>query len=131
MPQSNVVRTHGAFKDPKTKGDFIDRMMSREFSGDLKDLAVNHDMRYERIRPNALKIHFGTSGQEYELVIRKPRGPRELSVKTGAKKSVGKTRTVNARKNPDTKVGEEPGQSKKTPTRRRMSQGNSPSNATH
>lgn len=127
MPQSNVVRISGAFKDPKTKGDFIDRMMSRDFSGDLKDLAVNGDIRYERIRPNALKIHFGSSNQDFELVIRKPRGPRELTVKSGAKRTTGRTRTATASKNPEAKVGEEPGQSRKSPVRRRMSQGNQPS----
>lgn len=129
MPQGNVVRTHGAFKDPKTKGDFIDRMMSREFSGDLKDLAVNHDMRYERIRPNALKIHFGTSGQEYELVIRKPRGPRPIVVKPGRGTRAKSANTVQGKTPTAPKTGEQPGETpaSRNPTRRRMAQGNSPS----
>jgi hypothetical protein len=90
MPATNVVRTRGAFKDPKTKSDFIDRMMSREFSGDLRDLAVNQDLRMERAKPNVLSLHFGTSGQDFEMVIRKPRGPRPIKVKAGRGKRLGK-----------------------------------------
>ncbi len=103
---TNVVRTHGAFKDPKTKADFIDRMMSREFSGDLKDLAVNNDLKYKRIRPNALALQFGASQQTFELVIRKPRGPKEVVVKAGRGRRAT-TQTVAAAQNPAPASGAE------------------------
>ncbi len=70
-----VVRTSGAFKDPTTKYNLLDRIMAQDFSGDIRDLAINRDLKIERSRPNVLKLRFGVSGKEFELSVRKPRGP--------------------------------------------------------
>jgi len=73
------MNAKGAFKDPTTKYDLIDRMMRRDFDGDLASLAVDRKLRYERTRPNVLKLEFGHSGQTFELVVRKPRTEEALA----------------------------------------------------
>ena len=69
----------GAYKDPTTKYDLIDKMMSRDFDGDIASLAVDRKLRYERTRPNVLKLEFGHSGRTFEIVVRKPRTEEALA----------------------------------------------------
>lgn len=86
----NVIR--GAFKDPKTKADLIDRMMSRDFTGDLADLAVDRDLKLQRIKPHVMRLKFGHSGEEFDLTIHKTRPPRTAKsqpIKIAAAKSKG------------------------------------------
>lgn len=83
------MTTNSVRKDPTTKQNFLDRMMSRDFSGDLADLAVNRDLRYERVKPNVISLRFGDSGQTFEMVIRKPRSPEALAAMRA--KAAGKT----------------------------------------
>lgn len=92
---NNVVR--GAFKDPKTKADVIDRMMSRDFSGDLADLAVDRNLKLLRIKPHVMRMKFGHSGEQFDLTIHKTRPPKSgnaQTVKIAAAKSnpVGRKR---------------------------------------
>lgn len=68
---SNII--HGAFRDPKTKEDLLDRMMRRDFSGDLADLAENRNLQMERIRPHVIRLTFGASGKTFDLTVHKPR----------------------------------------------------------
>lgn len=63
----------GAFHDPKTKEDLLDRMMRRDFTGDLADLAEDRNLRMERVRPHIIRLHFGASGKTYDLTVHKPR----------------------------------------------------------
>jgi len=69
----------GAYKDPTTKYDLLDKMMSRDFDGDIASLAVDRKLRYERTRPNVLKLEFGHSGRTFEIVVRKPRTEEALA----------------------------------------------------
>lgn len=70
---SNVIVKRGAFKDPQSKRELMDRMNSREFTGDLADLAVDRDLKMTRIRPHVMRLKFGHSGKEYDLTVHKPR----------------------------------------------------------
>lgn len=71
MGQSTPIS--GVRHDPKTKEDLLNRMMSRDFSGDISDLAVGRGLQMERIRPNAIRLKFSDSGQTFDLTIHKPR----------------------------------------------------------
>lgn len=101
----NTVRV-GAIKDPTTKANFLDKIMQRDFTGDLADLAVNRDLRIARVKANSITLTFGDSGQQFELTVRKPRTEewkaamrKKLALKQGGgKKSAAKTghlRTVD------------------------------------
>lgn len=72
MAQSNPI-TQGAFRDPKTKEDLLDRMMRRDFSGDLADLAEGRNLQMERIRPHVIRLKFGATGKTFDLTVHKPR----------------------------------------------------------
>lgn len=61
--------------DPRTKSDFLNRMMSFDFDGDIRHLGAE-SARLSRIRANAVRLVFPTSGKEFELVVRIPRGPK-------------------------------------------------------
>lgn len=91
----NVVR--GAFKDPQTKADLLDRMMRRDFTGDLADLAVDRNLRMEKIRPHRMRLHFGHSGKEYDLTVHKVRPPTEGSAKKPVRKSAAKKAATTRR----------------------------------
>lgn len=82
----------GAFKDPTTKYDLVNRMMSRDFTGDLADLAVGRKLTLSRPKQHVLQLEFGDSGRTFELVVRKPRSEEALKA-FRAKRSgkVGKT----------------------------------------
>jgi hypothetical protein len=103
---SNVIRTSGAFKDPVRKQDLLDKIMARDFSGDINDLAVNRDLRIERVHPHVIKLTFGVSGRSFELGIRKPRGPRPIKVTQS--KRVNKPTELHVEKQPETQNYEEP-----------------------
>lgn len=120
-----MTTTNNVRKDPTTKANLLDKMMSRDFSGDLADLAVNRDLRYERIRPNVIALKFGDSGNTFEMVVRKPRTPEALAAMRAkaAGKEIGKkasTKRTKAEVAEGTEVGVEPAaEIAKQPTRRR------------
>lgn len=79
-----------AYKEPTTKADLLNAMLSIDFSGDLRDLDPERALRIQRLRRNAISLTFG-SGQTFELVVRKPRGePIRAVVATKKKATVGK-----------------------------------------
>jgi hypothetical protein len=100
--KTSVVRHSGAFKDPVSKADLISRILSREFSGDLADLAVNRDLRYERPAPNVLGLKFGVSGKMFQLVVRKPRTPEQLAAMRAKDKEVAEEAEATDQETPET-----------------------------
>jgi hypothetical protein len=77
----------GRRKDPRTKEELLDRMMSFDFSGDIRDVGVKR-ATIQRLAPNRISITFPDSGITYELVVRRPRGgPREAEDRQGEERS--------------------------------------------
>lgn len=60
---------------PRTKEALIDRMMSRDFDGDLAKLGAD---RIRRTAPNAVELEFPSIGRTYELSVHMHREPRKL-----------------------------------------------------
>lgn len=63
--------------DPKTKEQFVDRILSYDFDGDFTALGV-YRAQLTRLAANKFTIKFPATGQQYELVVKKPRGPRHV-----------------------------------------------------
>jgi len=59
-------------KEPKTKEQFLNRMLMSDFSGDIRDLAADRNIQIKRASANVLDLTFLASGQHFQLVIRKP-----------------------------------------------------------
>lgn len=58
--------------DPKTKEQFVDRILSYDFDGDFTSLGENQ-ASIARLAANKFLLHFPATGQRYEIVVRKPR----------------------------------------------------------
>lgn len=58
--------------DPKTKEQFLNRILSYDFDGNFGSLGEGR-ITVSRIAPNKIAIRFPATGQYYELVVRKPR----------------------------------------------------------
>lgn len=61
-----------AHRDPRTKEDFLNRMFSFDFSGDIRQLG-ERTATLERTSANKALVTFPASDTTFELVIRKPR----------------------------------------------------------
>lgn len=59
------------FRDPQTKREVIDRMLSFDFTGDIRDIGEGK-ARLERVSPQSFLLTF-PSGRTYEFVVRIPR----------------------------------------------------------
>lgn len=91
--------TTAARKDPKTKAQLLDRMMSYDFSGDIHDLAAGRDLSLERIKPNAVRLKFG-GGSSFDLTVHKPRTLAQAPADSGKPDSPANSNRQAARKNP-------------------------------
>lgn len=58
--------------DPKSKAEFLNRILSFDFSGDIREIGTERAM-LTRLRGNALKVTFPASRKEFEIVVRMPR----------------------------------------------------------
>lgn len=59
-------------RDPRTKEELLDRMMSFDFDGDIRHLGVEV-ASITREGPNRLRLVFPNSGKAFELSIHIPR----------------------------------------------------------
>lgn len=59
-------------RDPRTKEEFLDRMLSFDFDGDIRHLGVEA-ATIQRLGPNALRLKFPDSDQVFDLTVHKPR----------------------------------------------------------
>lgn len=59
-------------RDPRTKEEFLDRMLSFDFDGDIRHLGVE-PATIQRMGPNALRLKFPDSDQVFDLTVHKPR----------------------------------------------------------
>jgi hypothetical protein len=66
-------------KEPKTKEQFLNRMLMTDFSGDIRDLATDRNIQLKRTSANKLELTFLSSGQKFELIVRKPRSPEQIA----------------------------------------------------
>lgn len=63
---------------PRTKGDFLNRLLSIDFTGDLRDL-FPHGVRIERDGPQAVMlIDKHDPLVRFQIVVRKPRTAGQL-----------------------------------------------------
>lgn len=59
-------------RDPRTKEELFDRMLSFDFDGDIRNLG-EEQARLRRLAPNRLELFFPASGRVYELAVKIPR----------------------------------------------------------
>lgn len=59
-------------RDPRTKEELLDRMLSFDFDGDIRHLGVE-PASVVRSGPNKLLLSFPNSGTTYELEVHRPR----------------------------------------------------------
>lgn len=62
-----------AKRDPRTKEEFLDRILRFDFTGDIREIGAEA-ASIVRTGPNSLKLTFPVSGQTFELTVHKPRG---------------------------------------------------------
>lgn len=133
-----------AFRDPKSKPDVIDRILSREFDGDLRRLGENNSAQVERIKKHVIKLAFPSTGTVFHLTVHKPRADTAASRRRS--KVRGRARQEELLADNDDDMVEEPAprraaaargkqqsrkasvipNGKRSATRARMSRGNSP-----
>lgn len=63
-------------RDPRTKEELLDRMLSYDFDGDIRHLGAE-EATIQRAAPNAVWLRFPDSGRSYLLSVRLPRGQRK------------------------------------------------------
>lgn len=70
-------------RDPRTKEELLDRMLSFDFDGDIRHLGAE-PAQLSRIAPNRLELKFPISGRCYELSVKLPRDaqPRQPEAKS-------------------------------------------------
>lgn len=81
--------------DPKTKEQFVDRILSYDFDGDFTSLGV-YRAQLVRLSPNKFALTFPATGQLYELTVKKPRGPRTRPVAKTRRRPTGRTAAPEA-----------------------------------
>lgn len=59
-------------RDPRTKEELLDRMLSYDFDGDIRHLGVE-PASIVRVGPNTLRLSFPDSGTVFELSVHRPR----------------------------------------------------------
>lgn len=59
-------------RDPRTKQELLDRMMSFDFDGDIRHLGAE-DARLKRVAANKIALEFPATGKTFELAVRIPR----------------------------------------------------------
>lgn len=93
MPKSVTNR------EPRTKQELLSRILSMDFSGDLRTLSPS-GAQLKRTAPNKLEVVLPTSGKRFEIVIRRPKSEEHLtSLRAKLAKKVGKRNgTVAPRK---------------------------------
>lgn len=84
-----------AYRDPKTKEEILNRMMQRDFNGDLSTLAADGAIQLQRIKRHVLRLVFPTTGKKFDLTIHKPRP--EVTSRATAKKPAAAARTNGAK----------------------------------
>lgn len=65
-------------RDPRTKEAVLDRMLSYDFTGDIRDIGAE-TARLTRTGANRMLMTFPATGITYELVIRRPRAENRPS----------------------------------------------------
>lgn len=67
-------------RDPRTKEELLDRMLSFDFDGDIRHLGVEA-ASVVRSGPNRLLLTFPDSGTTFELTVHRPREFAQTKVK--------------------------------------------------
>lgn len=105
-------------RDPRTKEEFLDRMLSFDFDGDIRNLGVE-TATVQRLGPNALRLKFPDSDQVFDLTIHKPREFAKVKAQTRSfsEPDAGDTRIEPAEQQSDGEGDEQP--AKRTRARRK------------
>lgn len=67
-----------ANREPRTKQELLSRLLSMDFSGDLRTLSPS-GAQLKRVAPNRLEVVLPTSGKKFELVVRRPKSEEHLT----------------------------------------------------
>lgn len=70
---------YAAVREPRTKRDFLDRMLSIDFSGDLRDLSPNRNIQLKREGATSLRVVFPDTDKTFVLRISMPRSEEALA----------------------------------------------------
>lgn len=65
-------------RDPRTKEELLDRMLSFDFDGDIRHLG-KENASIHRIARNKIELRFPDSDRTYELTVRLPRGEQKAA----------------------------------------------------
>lgn len=102
-----------ARRDPRTKEELLDRMLSFDFDGDIRHLG-SEPATIVRTARNRIMLKFPSSDREFEFVVRIPRGPVDTRPKKKA--PVSRPRAVT----PAPVDGQPAPEPRTRPTRRRQ-----------
>lgn len=67
-------------RDPKTKGEVVDRLLSFDFEGDIRQIGAE-PARLERTGAQSFRVTFPASDRTYEFVVRIPRDEEKLETR--------------------------------------------------
>lgn len=83
-------------REPRTKAEFMQRVLSYDFSGDIRTLSPE-GARITRTGTNRLEVLMPMSGIRFELVVRRPRSEEYLE-KARTQRAEGASRGLKKRK---------------------------------
>lgn len=70
-------------RDPRTKEELLNKMLSFDFNGDIRDLGAE-PATVQRQGPNSLLLKFPASGAVFEVSIHRPREFAQVAKKASA-----------------------------------------------
>lgn len=103
-------------RDPRTKEDFLDRMLRYDFDGDIRNLGGT-TASIVRIGANALRLTFPDSGVVFDLTVHRPREENKQAAAVREAVSAGQRAQEPASFAQD--ADEEPAPVDETPRRRK------------
>lgn len=106
-------------RDPRTKEELLNRMLSYDFTGDIRDLG-EQPASIVRESPNSLLLTFPASGVTFELVVRRP---REFSQAAQGKASEPRTFAGHGQARLERLEGQDDGEQKPARRQRRQATG--------
>jgi hypothetical protein len=108
-------------RDPRTKEELLDRMMSFDFDGDIRHLGVEA-ASIVRVSPNTLRLSFPASGTVFELSVHRPREFSQAARAAGEGRSFSRAADelpAGLRRVREPEVAEEPQEAPRTRKRRK------------
>lgn len=78
-------------RDPRSKEDFLDRILRFDFEGDIRQIGAQ-TASIVRIAPHVLRMTFPESGETFDLTVHKPRSESKAAHAAGETRSFARDR---------------------------------------